>query len=234
MWPSKQIIIGHLPFVVKSGHFAIIDKEVAICHLAMKWPFMINTIIFPSHYLWPLAWHAKNIIHYSTFSINMLLRPCILTPTGLRITGVKIFSKRGWYLSHNIYLSFAVWSIQRFGSWAINILIFICNTIRKTFSVFWDKLKTLIWLDNLCQQKPLEPWFPRVPFAPADLGSFPSNEEILVKIYFPNILWKFINFQFRLFITYSFENAIKWKFFFFQQKDLKFPYNYFMATFPIQ
>ena len=28
----------------------------------------------------------------------------------------------------------------------------------------------------------------RVPFAPADLGSFPSNEEILVKIYFPNIL----------------------------------------------
>ena len=69
----------------------------------------------------------------------------------------KTFSKRGWYLSHNIYLSFAVWSIQRFGSWAINILIFICNTIRKTFSVFWDKLKTLIWLDNLCQQEPLEP-----------------------------------------------------------------------------
>ena len=31
-----------------------------------------------------------------------------------------------------------------------------------------------------------------VPFAPADLGSFSSNEEILVKIYSPNILWKFV------------------------------------------
>ena len=48
MRPSKQIIIGHLPFLVKSGHFAIIDKEVAICHLAMKWPFTIDKLIFES------------------------------------------------------------------------------------------------------------------------------------------------------------------------------------------
>ena len=36
MWPAKQVILGHLPFLVRSGHFAIIDKEVAICHLAIK------------------------------------------------------------------------------------------------------------------------------------------------------------------------------------------------------
>ena len=48
MRPSKQILIGHLPFLVKSGHFAIIDKEVAICHLAMKWPFTIDKLIFES------------------------------------------------------------------------------------------------------------------------------------------------------------------------------------------
>ena len=143
-----------------------------------------------------MLWHAKK--HYSLLYFFYKYITETLYSNSYRVNNhkcKKTFSKRGWYLSHNIYLSFAVWSIQRFGSWAINILIFICNTIRKTFSVFWDKLKTLIWLDNLCQQKPLEPWFPRVPFAPADLGSFPSNEEILVKIYFPNILWKFINCQ---------------------------------------
>ena len=125
MWPSKQIIIGHLPFVVKSGHFAIIDKEVAICHLAMKWPFMINTIIFPSHYLWPLAWHAKNIIHYSTFSINMLLRPCILTPTWLRITSVQILVKEvGVWVIIYIYLS----SLEYSKVWLLSYKYFYFKT----------------------------------------------------------------------------------------------------------
>ena len=93
MRPSKQIIIGHLPFLVKSGHFAIIDKEVAICHLAMKWPFTIDKLIFESLLVAIAMTCKKNIIHYSTFSINILLKPCILTPTGLRITSVKFLVK---------------------------------------------------------------------------------------------------------------------------------------------
>ena len=77
----------------------------------MKWPFATNILIFES-LLVAIAMTCKNLIHYSTFYITMLLEPCILTPTGLRIASIKI-SERGWYLSHNIYLSFAVWSIQR-------------------------------------------------------------------------------------------------------------------------
>ena len=88
-------------------------------------------------------------------------------------------------MSHNIYLSFAVWSIQRFGSWAINILIYICNTISETFSVFWDKLKTLIWLDNLCQQKPLEPWFPGSHSLLLTLGPSHLTKRFLSKFTFP-------------------------------------------------